>query len=93
MEQTQQADTTIQLRASRLDRDLIDQAARLAGMNRTQFMLNAAVRDAKNTLLDQTALFVDNQTFAAIIDQLNDTTPVNAALQKTLTTKSPWNQS
>lgn len=93
MEQTQQADTTIQLRASRLDRDLIDQAARLAGMNRTQFMLNAAVRDAKNTLLDQTALFVDNQTFAAIIDQLNDTTPVNAALQKTLTMKSPWDQS
>lgn len=92
MEQSQSADTTIQLRASRFDRDLIDQAARIAGMNRSQFMLSVAVRDAKNILLDQTALFVDAAAFASIIDQLNTPAPPSEGLKKTLTQPSPWDR-
>ena len=92
MEHTQSSDTVIQLRASTFDRDLIDQAANLAGINRTQFMLSAAVRDAKNILLDRTALFVDSDAFAAILDQLEHPTPVSSGLEKTLTAASPWDR-
>ncbi len=92
MEQTQTSDKTIQLRASQFDRDLIDHAANLAGINRTQFMLGAAIREAKNLLLDQTALFVDADSFAAIIDQLDNPTPISENLQKTLTATSPWDR-
>ncbi|MEZ5536526.1 MAG: DUF1778 domain-containing protein [Thiolinea sp.] len=90
--QSSQADTTIQLRTSRFDRDLIDQAAQVAGMNRTQFMLKAAVRDAKNVLLNQTALFVDARTFTSILDQLDHPSPPSDALKKTLTEPSPWDR-
>lgn len=92
METAQQSDTTIQLRASKLDRDLIDRAAEVAGLNRTQFMLKAALRDAKDVILDQSALFVSTETFTEIIDQLDNPTPVSAALEKTLTAKSPWDR-
>ena len=92
MERTQSSDKTIQLRASQFDRDLIDHAAHLAGVNRTQFMLGAAVREAKNLLLDQTALFVDADSFAAILDQLDNPTPISENLQKTLTASSPWDR-
>ena len=92
MEPMQQSDTTIQLRASKFDRDLIDRAAQVKGMNRTQFMLNAALNEAKNAILDETTLFVDGETFAAIIDQLENTTPASDALMKTLNAKSPWDR-
>lgn len=85
------ASTIIQLRASEADRALIDRAAEIAGTNRTQFMLKAALKDAKDTILDhQSPLLVDADAFAAVIDQLNDPTPVSASLRKTLDAKSPW---
>lgn len=90
MEQLTHADTTIQLRASVFDRDLIDQAARSMGINRTQFMLNAAVRNAKDVLMEQTAIFVDGASFTAILDQLNESSPPSERLKKTLIQPSPW---
>ncbi len=90
MEQSTYADTTIQLRASVSDKNLIDQAARSMGINRTQFMLNAAVRNAKDVLMEQTSIFVDGESFAAILDQLNEPSPPSDALKKTLTEPSPW---
>ena len=90
MEQSTYADTTIQLRASASDKNLIDQAARSMGINRTQFMLNAAVRNAKDVLMEQTSIFVDGESFVAILDQLNEPSPPSDALKKTLTEPSPW---
>lgn len=90
MEQSIYADTTIQLRASVSDKNLIDQAARSMGINRTQFMLNAAVRNAKDVLMEQTSIFVDGESFAAILDQLNEPSRPSDALKKTLTEPSSW---
>lgn len=92
MEQTQNSDTTIQLRASKFDRELIDRAAEVKGMNRTQFMLRAALNEAKNAILDETTLLVSAEKFAAIIDQLENPSPANDALMRTLNAKSPWDR-
>ena len=57
------AEVNIHLRARAHDRLLIDHAAELLGSNRSQFMMASALKEAKNVILDQTSLYVDNQTF------------------------------
>lgn len=46
-------DAAINLRALPQQRDLIDQAAKLLGKNRSDFMLEAACDKAQSVLLDQ----------------------------------------
>ena len=59
-------------------------------MNRTQFIMSVVMRDAKQTLLEQTALFVDGKSFTDILDQLDNPTPPSEGLKKTLNQRSPW---
>ena len=65
------AEVNIHLRAKAHDRLLIDQAAELLGSNRSQFMMSSALKEAKNVILDQTSIHVDNQTFQKILDWLD----------------------
>lgn len=81
---------TINIRASRRQRDLIDQAASLRGTSRSDCMLEASYREAENVLLDQTLFVVDPDTFDRF-QALLDTPPApSAALRDTLTRKAPW---
>jgi len=61
------ADINIHLRARPQDRALIDRAAELTGTNRSQFMLAASLRDARNVVADQTAILVDQKAFQSIL--------------------------
>ena len=86
------ADVNIHLRARPQDRDLIDRAAELTGANRSQFMLAAALSEAKNVLLDQTTIHVDSATFNEIMDIL-DAGPTEAqkeGLKRLMSAKLPW---
>lgn len=65
------AEVNIHLRARAYDRELIDQAAELLGSNRSQFMMASALKEAKNVILDQTSLYVDNKTFLKVLDLLD----------------------
>jgi len=65
------AEVNIHLRAKAHDRMLIDQAAELLGSNRSQFMMASALKEAKNVILDQTSLYVDNETFQKILGWLD----------------------
>lgn len=49
-------DASINLRAHAEQRDLVDQAARLPGKNRSDFMLEAACEKAQAALLNQVFL-------------------------------------
>lgn len=60
----------VQMRIDPVDRGLIDRAAELAGMNRSQFILAAARREAKSQILDQSEIWVDAQAFQKIADWL-----------------------
>ena len=50
---------TINLRADQAKRALIDRAAEKVGKNRSEFMLEAACRQATEVLLDQRLFVVD----------------------------------
>ena len=52
-------------------RALIDRAARLAGKNRTDFVLDAARRAAEDTLLDRTLLTVSAKAYRQFLARLD----------------------
>jgi uncharacterized protein (DUF1778 family) len=86
------AEVNIHLRARAQDRMLIDQAAELLGANRSQFMMASAIKEAKNVLLDQTTLYVDNKNFQKMLDWLDApaTPEQTAGMKRLLATKPPW---
>lgn len=86
------AETNIHLRARVRDRDLIDQAAELAGTNRSQFMLASALKEAKAVLLDQTTIMADATAFRKILDWM-DAPPgleQEAGVRRLMAVRPPW---
>jgi len=71
-------------------RMLIDQAAVLAGKNRTDFVLEAARSAAQNTLLEQTVLSLGTKSYAAFVALLDAPPAPNKQLRKTMQTKPVW---
>lgn len=86
------AETNIHLRARPQDRKLIDQAAELVGTNRSQFMMAAALKEAKNILIDQSTIYADAQAFQKVMDWLDTAaTPAETAgMKRILQAKAPW---
>jgi uncharacterized protein (DUF1778 family) len=91
-EQSTTAEVNIHLRARPQDRKLIDRAAELAGVNRSQFMLASALKEAKNILLDQSAIHADAKAFQKIMDWMDAAaTPTETAgMKRILQSKAPW---
>jgi len=95
MPQTQTRETgsvSINIRAKARQRDLIDQAAERLGRSRSDFMLEAACREAEAVLLDQTFFTVDEVTFAQFQALLDNPLPPTDKLRRLLKTKAPWEQ-
>ncbi|MGZ3633152.1 MAG: type II toxin-antitoxin system TacA family antitoxin [Parachlamydiaceae bacterium] len=81
---------TINLRASRRQKALIDQAASALGRNRSDFMLEIICREAESVLLDQRYFSLTEETFLKFMDLLDEPPKDNLALKKLLQTKAPW---
>lgn len=81
---------TISIRAKTAQRDLIDQAADRLGRSRSDFMLEAACRQAEDVLLDQTYFALDPKDFAAFQALLDNPPPPSDRLLRTLNAKAPW---
>ncbi len=81
---------TINLRADERTRSLIDRAALTAGKNRSEFMLEAARREATSVLLDQRLFMVDEQTFTRFTAALDKSPGSSPRLRRLLGTKAPW---
>jgi uncharacterized protein (DUF1778 family) len=71
-------------------RQLIDQAARLAGKNRTDFVLDAARRAAEDTLLDRTVISLSTKAYRQFLARLDAPPRPNRRLLKSLRTPAPW---
>lgn len=85
-----QEPVTISIRAKAGQRDLIDQAADRLGRSRSDFMLEAACRQAEDVLLDQTYFALDAKGYAAF-QALLDTPPAPTdRLRRTLKAVAPW---
>ena len=83
-------DIAISLRASSTQRSLIDRAAAATGKTRSEFMLDAACREAEAALLDRRIFVLDDADFAAFEARLNESPSDESGLRRLLTTPSPW---
>ena len=86
------AEVNIHLRARAQDRDMIDQAAELTGANRSQFMLASALKEARNVLLDRTAIAVDAESFQKVLAWMDaePTADEAAGMKRLLARKADW---
>lgn len=85
-----QEPVTISIRAKVGQRDLIDQAAERLGRSRSDFMLEAACRQAEDVLLDQTYFALDAKRHAAFLAMLDAPATVSDRLRRTLKAPLPW---
>jgi uncharacterized protein (DUF1778 family) len=81
---------SINIRARPGQRDLIDQAADRLGRSRSDFVLEAACREAESVLLDRTFFSVDASTFAKFQALLDRPLPPTDRPRRFLKTKAPW---
>jgi uncharacterized protein (DUF1778 family) len=70
---------TLNLRIRPEVRDLIDRAAKLAGNNRTDFVLDAARQAAENAILDRAVLTFSAKAYAEFVARLD--APPRASLR------------
>lgn len=80
----------INLRTDEGRRALIDQAAQALGKDRTEFMLDAATREARSVLADRRYFELDDAAFEQFMDALDAPPADNPRLRKLLATTSPW---
>ncbi|MDO5610486.1 MAG: DUF1778 domain-containing protein [Pseudomonadota bacterium] len=83
-------DAAINLRALPEQRELIDQAARLQGKNRSDFMLEAACDKARDVLLDQVFFELDDKRLQQFHAMLDAPTEDNPGLRRLLAVQAPW---
>jgi uncharacterized protein (DUF1778 family) len=88
MTQTQNRQTPINIRALTTQRALIDRAAKAVNKSRSEFMLEAACREAENVLLDQRLFYIDDDGFERFEKIL--ATPPDKSLTELLNTEAPW---
>jgi uncharacterized protein (DUF1778 family) len=70
-------------------RVLIDRAAKIRGKTRSDFMIDAAYRAAEDTLLDQTLIKVDDESYRhylAVLDQ----PPSGEGFKRLMNAAKPW---
>jgi uncharacterized protein (DUF1778 family) len=83
-------DTTINLRVSRMVRDLIDNAASLLGKTRTDFIVESARNHAIDVLLDQRLFNLESNQYEAFLKVLDEPPMPNDRLKRLMTSKAPW---
>ncbi len=90
MQSTAKKEAPINLRALPAQRLLIDRASQVMGKSRTDFVLEAACREAENVLLDQRLYILNEKDFAAFEAAFAAPVKDNPALRSLLTAPAPW---
>lgn len=80
----------INLRATPLQCDLIDQATHLTDKSRSDFILQAACDKAQSALLDQVFFSVPDSKFHQFTMMLDTPMQPNLGLERLLAVKAPW---
>jgi uncharacterized protein (DUF1778 family) len=81
---------SLNLRIKPDERGLIDQAAKLQGKTRTDFVLDAARKAAEEALLDRTLIVVSPEAYAAFVKKLDAPPRPNTKLRRLMQTRAPW---
>jgi uncharacterized protein (DUF1778 family) len=82
----------INLRATGKQKTLIDRAAASLGRSRSDFMLEAACREAEEVLLDRRYFVVPEEAFNKFIALLDRPPADNPKLRRLLRSKAPWDR-
>jgi uncharacterized protein (DUF1778 family) len=80
----------INLRTDEARRELIDRAAEALGKDRTEFMLDAATREARSILLERRFFQLDKAALRRFNEALDTPPADNPRLRKLLATRAPW---
>lgn len=81
--------SVVNLRIDEVRKNLIDEAAKLQGKSRTEFMIEAAYREAEQIILDQKIYILDEADCEYIVNSNPKSDP---KLVKLFKSKSPWEQ-
>lgn len=88
----QPRDKMINLRVNQRQRALIDRAARTLGKNRSDFMLEAACREADAVLLDRRFFLLDEKAHKRFTAALDKPPADNPRLRRLLTEREASSQ-
>lgn len=80
----------INMKAEPRVRNLIDRAAKLLHLNRTEFVLETMIQRAEEVILDHQLISVDKERFDRFVEALDAPPAENPRLQKLLASKAPW---
>ena len=83
-------DQAINIRASRQQRILIDQAARMLGKSRSEFMLETICREAEDVLRDRAFFQLDDEAYAQFEAMLDTPPAPSEKLRRLLRNRAPW---
>src|SRR2546428_12562111 len=89
-QERQGRDVTINLRANRRQRALIDRAAEALGKSRSDFMLDAACREAGAVLADRRFFLLDEKVHRRFTAALDRPPTENPRLRRLLASRAPW---
>jgi uncharacterized protein (DUF1778 family) len=90
MTHAQTKDHPLSLRLPQADLALIDRAAKLKGSSRTEFMRDAAVREAETLILDRTMITMSAEGFKAFLDEIDSPAKPIPEMVELLKRKAPW---
>jgi uncharacterized protein (DUF1778 family) len=82
----------INLRVSRRQKTLIDNAADALGRNRSDFMLDVVCREAESVLLDRSHFKLGEEEFKRFTEMLDNPPADNPKLARLLSRKPVWEQ-
>ncbi|KGT87127.1 hypothetical protein NG99_24070 [Erwinia typographi] len=83
-------DKQINVRATDEERAVIDYAASLVNKNRTDFIIEKAVHEAQNIILDQRVFVLDDERYQAFIEQLESPVKNVEGRQRLMDVKAEW---
>lgn len=78
------------LRSDSATRDLIDRAAKVKGLSRTDFILNAAREQAIETVIEQRHIVLSPDAFDKLTEILDSPPRPNPALVNLMNRRSRW---
>ena len=84
--------SAINLRAFPSQRELIDRACAETHKNLTDFILEAACREAEHVLCDRRYFVLDDESFNTFEAALDVPLTENKAVKRLLSCKSPWEE-
>ncbi|EEI2878588.1 DUF1778 domain-containing protein [Salmonella enterica] len=80
----------INIRVTDEERAVIDYAASLVSKNRTDFIIEKAVSEAQNIILDQRIFVLDDARYQAFIKQLEASVQNTEGRQRLMDVKPEW---